>query len=366
MMRPHTLPADPDRIVQIALTSGTTGMPKLASLSARLKQMTFEGFTSRLRITAADRMFPMSPITQGAGEMCLYAMRCGAALVMLGEPRFEPERALEIARQSGTTVLGGVPTMLARLLHSPALPSTTLAQLRLTISAGAPLPASVARDWEQRTGSRVGSFYGAMDIGQLSVPDPEDPAEKRWTTVGRPHDAAEWRICGPDGSPLGLGETGGICMRGPLVQDRYWDDHTTPYAPDGWAHFGDLGFIDAEGFLHITGRLKDTIIRGGNNINPLEVEEVLREHPLIRDVCVVGRPDEDLGERAVAFVAPAQGHQLTLDELMSFLGDQGLTRHKWPEWVELVENLPTGPTGKVDRKALRERAAELTVEVPRS
>ncbi|MDE3130709.1 MAG: acyl--CoA ligase [Acidobacteriota bacterium] len=364
--RPAAVAADPDRIVQIALTSGTTGMPKLASLSARLKQLTFEGFTSRLRITAGDRMFPMSPITQGAGEMCLYALRCGAALVMTEHPRFEPERALAIVEQSRTTVLCGVPTMLARLLHSPGLQTRSLELVRMTISAGAPLPTSVARAWEQRTGSRVGSFYGAMDIGQLSVPDPEDPPEKRWTTVGRPHDRAEWRICGPDGSDLALGQAGGICMRGPLVQDRYWDDDTTPYSADGWAHFGDLGFVDDEGFLHITGRLKDTIIRGGNNINPLEVEEILREHPLVRDVCVVGRPDQDLGERAVAFVAPSHGHQLALEELMLYLGEQGLTRYKWPEWVELVENLPTGPTGKVDRKTLRARAAELNMEAARS
>ncbi|MGH2873569.1 MAG: class I adenylate-forming enzyme family protein [Solirubrobacteraceae bacterium] len=363
-LRPATAPPDPDRIVQIALTSGTTGMPKLASLSARLKQLTFEGFTGRLRIAAEDRMFPMSPITQGAGEMCLYALRCGAAMVML-QDRFEPERALAIAEQSRTTVLGGVPTMLARLLHSPALQTTSLERLRLTISAGAPLPAGLAREWEERTGSPVGSFYGAMDIGQLSVPDPEDPPEKRWTTVGRPHDTAQWRICGPDGSALGPGETGGICMRGPLVQDRYWDDATTPYDPDGWAHFGDLGFVDAEGFLHITGRLKDTIIRGGNNINPLEVEEVLRAHPRVRDVCVVGRPDQDLGERAVAFVAPMPGQQVALEDLLLFLDQQGLTRYKWPEWVELVEQLPTGPTGKVDRRTLRARAAELPIEVPR-
>lgn len=363
---PATAHPDPDRIVQIALTSGTTGMPKLASLSARLKQLTFEGFTSRLRITAGDSMFPMSPITQGAGEMCLYALRCGATLVMAGDSHFVPERALAIVEQSRATVLCGVPTMLARLLHSPALQATSFEHVRLTISAGAPLPASLAREWERETGSPVGSFYGAMDIGQLSVPDPEDPPEKRWTTVGRPHDGAQWQICGADGSTLEPGQVGDICMRGPLVQERYWDDGTTPYSPDGWAHFGDLGFVDAEGFLHITGRLKDTIIRGGSNINPLEVEEVLREHPLVRDACVVGRPDRDLGERAVAFVAPMAGHKVTLEELAGFLGEQGLTRYKWPEWVELVGNLPTGPTGKVNRKTLRERAAELKMEAPRS
>ncbi len=232
----------------------------------------------------------MSPITQGVGEMCLYALRCGATLVMLGERRFDAEAALTIATDSHSTILGGVPTMIGRLLHSPAFDPTALTDLRLTVSAGAPLPPAVAREWESRTRSPIGSFYGAMDIGQLAVPDPEDPAEKRWTTVGRPHETAELCIVSPDGSALPTGEAGEICMRGPLVQDRYWGEDAGPYEADGWAHFGDLGFLDEDGYVHITGRIKDTIIRGGNNINPLEVEALLREHPAIGDACVVGRP----------------------------------------------------------------------------
>jgi acyl-CoA synthetase (AMP-forming)/AMP-acid ligase II len=350
---PPSGPADPDRIVQIALTSGTTGLPKLASLSARLKQLTFEGFTTRLRLGPEDRMFPMSPITQGVGEMCLYALRRGAALVMLGPGRFEAESALRIAAQSQATVIGGVPTMIGRLLHSPAFDPRALPRLRLTVSAGAPLPPAVAREWEARTGSPIGSFYGAMDIGQLAVPDPEDPAEKRWTTVGRPHETAELRIIDARGAPVGTGKTGEICMRGPLVQDRYWGEDAGPHDADGWAHFGDVGFLDEQGYVHVTGRIKDTIIRGGNNINPLEVEALLREHPAIRDACVIGRPDPDLGERAVAFIVPAAGRRPGLEELRTFLRERELTRYKWPEQVELIEALPLGATGKVDRRALR-------------
>jgi long-chain acyl-CoA synthetase len=355
---PTAAAPDPDRIVQIALTSGTTGLPKLASLSARLKQLTFEGFTSRLRIDATDRMFPMSPITQGVGEMCLYAMRRGAVLVMLGDRRFDAETALQIAQRGEATILGGVPTMIGRLLHSPALTTTSLRRLRLTVSAGAPLAPGVAREWERRSDSATASFYGAMDIGQLSVPDPEDPAQKRWTTVGRPHETAELCIVDPDGTPLSAGEVGEICMRGPLVQDRYWGEQFGPYAPDGWAHFGDLGLVDEDGYVHVTGRIKDTIIRGGNNINPLEVETLLREHSAIGDACVVGRPDPDLGERAAAFVVAVRGSMLTLDELTAFLRERELTRYKWPEQLVLVDALPLGATGKVDREALRRRLAE--------
>ena len=168
---------DPDRVVQIALTSGTTGRSKLAGLTARLKQLTFEGFTGRLGFGPDDRMLPLSPITQGAGEMCLYALRTGAALVMSHDARFDAERSLALAERTRTTVLGGVPTMVARMLHSPALGDTDLSRLRATITAGAPLPEPVAREWEERTGSPTCSFYGAMDVGQLAVPSPDDPPE---------------------------------------------------------------------------------------------------------------------------------------------------------------------------------------------
>ncbi|HWE14716.1 MAG TPA: class I adenylate-forming enzyme family protein [Solirubrobacteraceae bacterium] len=344
-----------DDIVQIALTSGTTGTPKLAAYTAELKQLTFEGFTARLRIDPSDRVLPLSPITQGAGEMFLYCLRRGASLVMLGEHRFRAQDALTLTQQSMATVVGGVPTMLARMDRA-RMEDVDLSSLRLTAVAGAPLPPSLARAWEEQIGAPVVSFYGAMDIGQLAVPSPDDPAEKRWHTVGRPHDHAEWAILDPRGAELPVGSEGEVCMRGPLVQPRYWNQETGPYAQDGWAHFGDLGFIDEDGYLHVTGRLKDTIIRGGNNINPYEVEEIIRRHPAVADVTVVGRPDPDLGERTVAFVVFHSSSQLELEDLTSFLDQRGLARYKWPEALHQVDQLPLGPTGKLLRGELRERA----------
>lgn len=336
-------PADPDRIVEIALTSGSTGMPKLASLHAGLKQATYEAFTSRLQITNEDRVLPLSPLTQGIGGMTLYCLRTGASLLMLGSARFDAAGALTVAAELGSTCLVGVPTNVIRMLESPALGKVDLRRLRCTAIAGAPMPVDAARRWEERTGSRVVLFYGSMDTGQLSVGSPTDPVQKRWTTVGRVHDCAEARIT----------EDGEICMRGPTVQRRYWGEERGPLAADGWAHLGDLGFIDAEGYLHVTGRLKDIIIRGGANINPYEVEEVMRSHPDVVDVCVVPRPDPDLGERAHAVVAARR--RFDLEDLRIHLSAAGLSRYKWPESLELVDELPLAGPGKVDRKALRER-----------
>ena len=345
---PQAPPPDPDRIAEIALTSGTTGMPKLASLSARLKQVTFEGFTSRLEITEDDRVLPMTPLTQGIGGMCLYCLRRGAAVVVLRQPHWTPEHCLHVAAASRATVLVGVPTNVIRMLHHPI----SLPHVRHVAVAGAPLPAEIAERWEAATGITISSFYGSMDAGQLAVARPSDPQGKRWTTVGCPHDVAEWQVEeGPAADKVG-GGIGEICMRGDLVQQRYWGEDFGPYASDGWAHMGDLGFVDDDGFLHVVGRVKDLIIRGGTNINPYEVESMLRTHPAVRDVSVVGRPHAELGEVPVAFVVGAVGK----NELDSLLEERGLAHYKWPVAVFNVDELPLSGPGKVNRKSLREMA----------
>jgi long-chain acyl-CoA synthetase len=338
---PPAADPDPGRIVEIAMTSGTTGMPKLASLSARLKQVTFESFTSRLEITEDDRVLPMTPLTQGIGGMCLYCLRVGAALVMLREAHWTPEHCLDTADRSKSTVLVGVPTNVIRMLNHPLRTSPSL---RAVAVAGAPLPPEVAERWETSTGVPISSFYGSMDAGQLAVASPSDPQAVRWNTVGRPHDRAEWQILDAE-----------ICMRGDLVQDRYWGEDFGPLAADGWAHMGDLGFVDEAGYLHVVGRVKDIIIRGGTNINPYEIESMLRAHPAVVDVCVVGRPDPELGEVPVAFVVG----DLTQEELDRFLGERGLARYKWPETVHHLAELPLSGPGKVNRKMLSEHARAL-------
>lgn len=334
---PPSAQPDPDRVVEIALTSGTTGMPKLASLTARLKQATFEAFTGRLGTTPDDRVLPMTPLTQGIGGMCLYCLRKGASLVMLREPHWTPEHCLDVAKRSHATMLVGVPTNVIRMLnHRIDLPF-----VRAVAVAGAPLPPEIAERWETTTGIPISSFYGSMDAGQLAVASPDDPRVKRWTTVGRPHDRAEFQMV-----------DGEICMRGDLVQERYWGEETGPYSADGWAHMGDLGFVDDDGFLHVVGRVKDIIIRGGTNINPYEVESMLRMHEGVRDACVVGRPDPELGEVPVAFIVG----DADKDQVDRFLGERGLAPYKWPVAIRTLDELPLSGPGKVNRKMLRDNA----------
>jgi acyl-CoA synthetase (AMP-forming)/AMP-acid ligase II len=342
---PAPAPGHHLRIVEIALTSGTTGLPKLASLSAKLKQATFEGFTSRLQVTEADRVLVMSPLTQGIGGMCLFCLRLGASLIMVHEARPGPEALLRLAAQHRATVLVGVPTNVIRMLNCDELAKTDLSQARLTAVAGAPMPPDVAERWETTTGSKVCSFYGSMDAGQLAVASPGDPPAKRWTTVGRPHDSCETRIA----------DDGEIWMRGETVQTRYWDDPQGrgPQDDQGWVHMGDLGHLDEEGFLHVTGRKKDLIIRGGSNVNPIEVEAAIRTHPKVKEVAVVGEPHPELGETSVAFVVGDA--TLTLQEIKDHLDQRGLAKYKWPERLVRLDEIPTSGPGKIDRRALNDR-----------
>jgi len=321
-------------------------MPKLAGLTAKLKQATFEGFTGRLEVTEADRVLVMSPLTQGIGGMCLFCPRLGASLIMLREPRFTPDLVLRLAARHRATMLVGVPTNVIRMLDSPLLGQFDLSSARVTAVAGAPMPADVARQWEARTGSAVCIFYGSMDAGQLAVGSPSDPIEKRHTTVGRPHDCCEVLITAE----------GEICMRGDTVQERYWGEERGPHAEDGWVHMGDLGTVDADGYLVVVGRKKDLVIRGGSNINPHEVEGVVRQHPQVADVCIVGRPDRELGERAVAFIVPRSSSPAPdLPALRAHLEREGLARYKWPEEIVEIDEIPLSGPGKVDRQALRQK-----------
>jgi acyl-CoA synthetase (AMP-forming)/AMP-acid ligase II len=252
---------------------------------------------------------------------------------------------LRLATEHRATVLVGVPTNVFRLLGSPDLDAADLGAARVTAVAGAPMPPDLAAQWEDRTGSKVCIFYGSMDAGQLSVGSPSDPREKRHRTVGRPHDSCQVLIT-PEGE---------ICMRGDTVQERYWGESFGPHSEDGWVHMGDLGHLDPDGYLVVAGRSKDLIIRGGTNINPHEVEQALRHHPGIADVCVVGRPDRDLGERAVAFLVRRGGRPgPDLEGVRAFLADLGMARYKWPEEVRSIDEIPLSGPGKVNRRALRE------------
>src|SRR5258708_40148462 len=192
---------------------------------------------------------------------------------MLRERHWTPGHCLDVAGRSRATVMVGVPTNVIRMLSHPL---RTPPSLRAIAVAGAPMPPEVAERWETSTGVPISSFYGSMDAGQLAVASPSDPQAVRWTTVGRPHARAEWQILGGPAADTVGRSTGEICMRGDLVQDRYWGEDFGPLSADGWAHMGDLGFVDGAGYLHVVGRVKGILIWAGSSINPDETKRIER------------------------------------------------------------------------------------------
>jgi cyclohexanecarboxylate-CoA ligase len=263
--------------------------------------------------------------------------------------RWEPDHALDLIEREGVTFMVGPPTSFLGLLAAPTWTPERTASLRLISCGGAGVTPAFAEDAARRLGAVVKRSYGSTEAPTMTTSFPDDPPEDGWTTDGRPVGDAEVR----------LAPTGEVEVRGPEVLAAYLDAADgIAFSDDGerWFRTGDLGSLDADGRLTITGRLRDTIIRGGENIAAGEVEAVLEAHPAVRQAVAVGEPDERLGERVAAFVVldPAGG-PFDLEVARTWCEEQGLARFKRPERVEVVEALPMLPAGKPDRRALEER-----------
>jgi long-chain acyl-CoA synthetase len=265
---------------------------------------------------------------------------------------FEPERFLELAQEHRTQVTAVVPSMLRLLLAQP-LEKYDLSELRYVVSGGAPLPADVAEALLRRLPQvEIREGYGLTETAAIVSSTP--PGHARLGSVGKPVPGVEVRIDGD-----GEGEVGEICVRSRSVMLGYWQapELTAEAILDGWLHTGDLGYLDADGYLYVVDRKKDLIIRGGFNVFPRDVEEALLEHPAVSAAGVVGRPDESHGEEVVAFVELGGGQDVDEEELIAWSKDR-IGGYRYPREMHIVSSLPLTPVGKVDRKALRARVLE--------
>jgi long-chain acyl-CoA synthetase len=261
---------------------------------------------------------------------------------------FEPASFLALAAEHRAQVTAVVPSMLAMFLAQP-LEEHDLSELRYVYSGAAPLARSVAEEFQKRVPSAtVLEGYGCTETGGIVSSTPPD--QPRPGTVGRAVPEVEIRVVGPDGTDVPAGEDGEIVVRGPNVMAGYRDGGGLD--PDGWFHTGDVGRLDADGYLTIVDRIKDLIIRGGFNVYPRDVEDVLLQHPAVAMAAVVGRPDERLGEEVVAFVSLGEPGAVTGDELVEFAKER-LAANKYPRTVTVVDAIPLTSVGKLDRKRLR-------------
>ncbi len=352
-----------DDPINIQFTSGTTGMPKGATLTHHniLNNGYFVGEAERL--TEHDRVCIPVPLYHCFG-MVLGNLACithGATMVYPGEG-FDPGAVLETVQAEQCTALYGVPTMFIAELDLPDFDKYDLASLRTGIMAGSPCPIEVMKRVVDRMHcSEMTIAYGMTETSPVSFQtSADDPIERRVTTVGRAHPHVEVKIVDAEGRIVQPGTPGELLTRGYSVMLGYWDDaQRTSEAVDraGWMHTGDLATIDADGYCNIVGRIKDMVIRGGENIYPREIEEYLYRHPKIQDVQVFGVPDQRYGEELCAWIRLREGERATEEEIREFCRGQ-IAHYKIPHYIRFVEAFPTTVTGKIQKYVMRQTMAQ--------
>ncbi|HVH23220.1 MAG TPA: AMP-binding protein [Pseudonocardia sp.] len=356
----------PDDPINIQYTSGTTGFPKGATLSHH-NILNNGYFIGRLcGYTEIDRVCIPVPFYHCFG-MVLGNLACttnGATMVIPG-PGFDPQASLHAAAAERCTSLYGVPTMFIAELNDPDFESFDLTSLRTGIMAGSPCPVEVMKQVVDRMGmTEVTICYGMTETSPVSTQTrADDSLDRRVSTVGRVHPHVEIKIIDPDtGLTLPRGEPGELCTRGYSVMLGYWNEpEKTAESIDKarWMHTGDIGIMDDEGYVNITGRIKDMVIRGGENIYPREIEEFLYTHPDVLDAQVVGVPDVRYGEELCAWITLREGAEpLTAESVREFATGK-LAHYKIPRYVMIVDEFPMTVTGKIRKVEMRQRSVEM-------
>ncbi len=352
----------PTDAINIQFTSGTTGNPKGATLTHRNILNNGKLVGDGMRLTEADRLCIPVPLYHCFG-MVMASLACithGSTAVFPSEA-FEPGATLATVAQERCTALHGVPTMFIAELDCPGFSDYDLATLRTGIMAGAPCPVEVMQRVLTRMHmSEVLIAYGQTETSPVNhMTTVDDSIEKRVGSVGRPAPHCEIKIIDLEGHVVPVGEKGEICCRGYSVMDGYWDDPertAETIDSDGWLHSGDIGVMDELGYTQVTGRIKDMIIRGGENIYPREVEEFLYTHPDIQEVQVFGIPDERYGEQVCAWVKLRDGATLDAGGLRDYCRDK-ITHFKIPHHIRFVEEFPMTVTGKMQKFLMRDQMA---------
>jgi fatty-acyl-CoA synthase len=349
-----------DQPINIQFTSGTTGFPKGATLSHHniLNNGFFIG--EAMRLTSEDRLCIPVPLYHCFGMVLgnLAAVTHGACMVFPGEG-FDPLVTLETVAEERCTALHGVPTMFIAELDHPEFARFDLKSLRTGIMAGSPCPIEVMKRCVAKMNlAEITIAYGMTETSPVSFQSSTtDPLERRVSTVGRIQPHLEVKIIDNSGRIVPPGTPGELLTRGYSVMLGYWgDEERTRESIDAarWMHTGDLATIDAEGYCNIVGRIKDMVIRGGENVYPREIEEFLYRHPKIQDVQVIGVPDDRYGEEICAWVKLRPGVTANEDEIKAFCRDQ-IAHYKVPRYVKFVDEFPMTVTGKIQKFIMRER-----------
>ncbi|MBI4333754.1 MAG: AMP-binding protein [Chloroflexi bacterium] len=340
-------------------TTGTTGYPRFVEHPICSRLNLGRAYVDIFGVTTGDIVAALTPAS-GGPNMAAYvaAPLVGAKIVM--EERFEPEEALRLIEREKVTIACAVPAQLAMMVQHPRLSRYDLRSVRLWHSGGAYLPYEIGLEVEEKMGGKVVQSLGAVDWGSTSTTPPEASRRVRLTTVGKPVPGTDLKVVDEAGRELPRGEVGEIMGRGAGCASGYFLDPQATcqaWTAGGWIRLGDLGKFDDEGNLMVMGRKKDIIIRGGQNIYPGEVENILAGHPAVSSAALAGYPDAVMGERVCAFVVVRPGRRFTFEDMVAFLKANNIASYKLPERLELLEQMPLAGEQKIDKKALRQKLA---------
>lgn len=351
-----------DDLTAIGFTSGTTGALKAAMFNTRNLHATNLGFQERYGLDDDDRILGCSPVGHAVGFTHTLRMTISIAGSIALLDRWNAEEALRTARAEGSTFMVGATPFLLDLVYHPALARhDRLRSVRLFLCGGATIPRALMKDAQMALPATFTSpLWGMTECGGVTTCPFDAPEEKLFTTDGLPCDGMEIKVVDRDGRSLPPNQEGELQVRGAMMTLGYFGEPALTresYLDDGFFRTGDLARIDEDGYVRITGRIKDLIIRGGVNIAAAEIEEVLFTHPAISSVAVVGMPDPRLGERICAFVTVAGTNKPDLDDITKWMNKNGVAKQKWPERMEIVDELPMTASRKIQKFRLREMIA---------
>jgi cyclohexanecarboxylate-CoA ligase len=351
---------DPNAVSEVIFTSGTTGEPKGVMHTANTVLSIIYPLIDRLAFSDRDVALMSSTFGHQTGFLYGYCLTLLLGSTGVWLDVWNAEEAARLIEAEGVTYTMGATPFLQDLTYSPAVERRDLRSLRLFISAGAAIPRKLVQDARARLRCAISAGWGMSENGLVTCNGLQDPEEKVFGTDGAPLPGMELRVVDDAAQPVPPGTEGDLLVRGHSQFVGYWkrreytrDSHTA----DGWFTTGDRATLDGDGYLSITGRSKDIIVRGGENISVAEVENLLYAHPRIAGVAVVAMPDARLVERACAFVIPKPGETVTLEDISRYLGGRQLARHKFPEHLEIVDAFPMTPSGKIQKYRLREAIA---------
>ena len=341
-----------DDTAVILYTSGTTGQPKGAEITHGNLGSNTQACMDLYDTAPGDVILGALPLFHTFGATCAMNTTVKAGALMTLIPRFDPVKALEIIERDRVTLFLGVPTMYGAMLHASNADSADTSTLRVCASGGASLPVEVLKQFQEKFSCKVLEGYGLSEtspVASFSHPDKEQKPGSIGTTIVD----VEMKVDDDEGKEVPRGDVGEIVIKGPNVMKGYWKrpDATAEAIKDGWFHTGDMATEDDDGYFFIVDRKKDMIIRGGYNVYPREIEEVIYEHPAVESCAVVGVPDDSMGEEVGAAIVLKQGQEVGEDELRDYVKGE-VANYKYPRRIWFVDELPMGPTGKILKREI--------------